>query len=172
MWRRLIFVVLLGVGCAAASSKLGQAQDATIPIPGRRNVVLPPELQPTIASSVPALAEFKQAVLGVSEVALNPMSSGSGTNLKMLDYFGSGVPIISTPFGARGLGVEPGAHYIAAEVDGFSAALAAIERMPEAEIDALVHRAREFIEARLSWEVIAERLFEELAGRLALSQSV
>jgi porin len=62
MWRRLIFVVLLGVGCAAASSKLGQAQDATIPIPGRRNVVLPPELQPTIASSVPALAEFKQAV--------------------------------------------------------------------------------------------------------------
>ena len=31
------------------------------------------------------------------------MFSGSGTNLKMLDYFAAGLPVVSTPAGARGL---------------------------------------------------------------------
>jgi len=61
MWRRLIFVVLMGAGCAAAFSSSGEAQDANSPSTVPENV-LPPELQPTIASSVPALAEFKNAV--------------------------------------------------------------------------------------------------------------
>jgi len=38
-----------------------------------------------------------------ADVALNPMFSGSGTNLKMLDYFAAGLPVVSTPAGARGL---------------------------------------------------------------------
>ncbi len=38
-----------------------------------------------------------------ADIALNPMFSGSGTNLKMLDYFAAGLPVISTPAGARGL---------------------------------------------------------------------
>src|SRR5581483_12236830 len=51
-------------------------------------------------------AEFKRAVLGVADVAVNLVSTGSGTNLKMLDYFAAGVPVISTAFGARGLGIR------------------------------------------------------------------
>jgi porin len=62
MWRRLLRVILFAAGCAAAFSNLGQAQDANSPSPVPENVVLPPELQPTIASSVPALAEFKKAL--------------------------------------------------------------------------------------------------------------
>ena len=38
-----------------------------------------------------------------ADIALNPMFSGSGTNLKMLDYFAAGLPVVSTPAGARGL---------------------------------------------------------------------
>jgi len=36
------------------------------------------------------------------------MQSGSGTNLKMLDYMAAGVPLLSTPFGARIGPGEPG----------------------------------------------------------------
>ncbi|MFZ4552871.1 MAG: glycosyltransferase [Aquabacterium sp.] len=36
-------------------------------------------------------------------VALNPITSGSGINIKLLDYLATGTPVISTPFGARGL---------------------------------------------------------------------
>lgn len=35
-------------------------------------------------------------------VALNPTSTGSGINIKMLDYMATGTPIITTAFGARG----------------------------------------------------------------------
>lgn len=36
-------------------------------------------------------------------VALNPITSGSGINIKLLDYLATGTPVVSTPFGARGL---------------------------------------------------------------------
>ncbi len=62
MWRKLSLCLLLGAGCVAFSGNLAQAQDAINPPPVPENVVLPPELQPTIASSVPALAEFKKAL--------------------------------------------------------------------------------------------------------------
>lgn len=38
----------------------------------------------------------------ISTVALNPVTQGSGTSLKTLDYLGHDWPVISTPFGMRG----------------------------------------------------------------------
>jgi len=42
-------------------------------------------------------------ILDASDIAINPMFSGSGLNIKMLDYMASGIPTISTKIGARGL---------------------------------------------------------------------
>jgi len=39
----------------------------------------------------------------LADYAINPMFSGAGTNVKMLEYMAAGLPIISTPFGARGI---------------------------------------------------------------------
>ena len=41
----------------------------------------------------------------ILDLAINPVTTGSGTNLKMLDYMAAGVPVLSTPHGARGLGL-------------------------------------------------------------------
>ena len=41
-------------------------------------------------------------------VAPNPLFSGAGTNLKMLDYMAAGAPIVASPVGARGLDLEHG----------------------------------------------------------------
>ncbi len=35
-------------------------------------------------------------------IGLNPMESGGGTNLKVLQYLSHGLPVLSTPFGMRG----------------------------------------------------------------------
>jgi len=35
-------------------------------------------------------------------IAINPMVSGSGTNLKFINYLSHGMPVISSPFGMRG----------------------------------------------------------------------
>lgn len=47
--------------------------------------------------------EVKNKVFGAVDFALNPMASGSGTNLKMFEYMAAGIPVITTEFGARGI---------------------------------------------------------------------
>lgn len=107
-------------------------------------------------------SEFKQAVLSVADVALNPVTTGSGTNIKMLDYFAAGVPVISTAFGARGLGIEPEKHYLAAEPDQFVSALRRFRAAPIDVLDSIVRAARTHVEQRLSWAAIADDLLATL----------
>ncbi len=45
----------------------------------------------------------RREYLGAADVAVNPMFSGSGTNIKMFDFMAAGLPVISTPTGARGI---------------------------------------------------------------------
>jgi glycosyltransferase involved in cell wall biosynthesis len=105
----------------------------------------------------------KEVVLGVAHVAVNPMCSGSGTNLKMLDYCAAGVPVVSTPFGVRGLALRDGEHVALAELDEFPAAIGrAQEQWPA--LGSRVERARDYVAARFDWRLIAERLLARLGG--------
>ena len=45
----------------------------------------------------------KQTYLAAADLAINPMFSGSGTNIKMFDFMAAGLPIVSTSVGARGI---------------------------------------------------------------------
>ena len=45
----------------------------------------------------------KSRILSSADIALNPMFSGSGTNIKMFDFMAASLPIIVTPIGARGI---------------------------------------------------------------------
>jgi glycosyltransferase involved in cell wall biosynthesis len=98
---------------------------------------------------------FLRSVFSVAAVALNPMRWGSGTNLKMLDYALAGVPLVSSARGARGLEMEPGRHYLAAEPDELPAALAGVASEPFAATDGRVRAAREHVATRFSWSGIA-----------------
>lgn len=44
----------------------------------------------------------KDEIMSNSFIALNPVTEGSGRNVKMVDYFAHGLPVISTQIGARG----------------------------------------------------------------------
>ena len=47
--------------------------------------------------------EDKKMLYSASDIAINPMSSGSGTNIKMFEYLAAELPTISSPVGARGI---------------------------------------------------------------------
>ena len=64
----------------------------------------------------------KAHYLSIASVAVNPMFSGSGTNLKMLDFMGSGIPVVSTPIGARGHIIDD-KLYLCREIDDFPKAI-------------------------------------------------
>jgi glycosyltransferase involved in cell wall biosynthesis len=98
----------------------------------------------------------KRAIFNAGHLALNPMTSGSGTNLKMLDYMAAGLPVISTAVGARGLGVGDD-EIVLADVDAFGTALDRVLAMPLADRDERARRARQRVEAAFDWRVLGDR---------------
>jgi glycosyltransferase involved in cell wall biosynthesis len=100
----------------------------------------------------------RNLMLELCDVALNPMEFGSGTNLKMLDFLAAGIPVVTTPIGARGIDVEDGVHAHVAEIDGFEKAIRRqLQAAPDTS-DAMTGRARALVEVAFDWAVIAERL--------------
>ena len=67
--------------------------------------------------------------LAAADVGLNPVCSGSGTNLKLLEYAAAGLPILSTPFGGRGGLLQAGTCFATAEPEAFAEACATCFRL-------------------------------------------
>lgn len=101
--------------------------------------------------------EVRRALFHGCDVALNPMSSGSGTNLKMLDAFSAGLAVLSTPFGARGLRVEHGNQAWIANPDVYTKELKRL--LEDASLRArLGAAAREHVEKHFTWESIGSQV--------------
>lgn len=104
----------------------------------------------------------KQALLASADLALNPMTRGSGTNLKIVEYFAAGVPVVSTPLGARGLSVEADVHLSVAELETFVAAIRQLLAEPTRGHH-LAFRARQVVEDHYSWRRLASGLGDAIA---------
>jgi len=97
------------------------------------------------------------------DLAVNPITSGSGTNLKMLQYTAAGIPILTTEFGNRGLAFCPEEHLWQAPIDEFPAAIRRLRgglegKQEDGRIEAVVRRARELVESRYDWQTIADKI--------------
>ena len=99
-----------------------------------------------------------RAVLAAADVAVNPVQYGSGSNLKMADYLAAGLPVVSTPIGARGFEQHLGAVRVT-DLDGLAGAV--IETAATATSPAHATDVRE-----LSWSRIGQRLHETYCGLL------
>jgi glycosyltransferase involved in cell wall biosynthesis len=105
----------------------------------------------------------KQQLLSTTDVAINPMFSGSGTNLKVLEFLSAGIPLVSTPTGARGLDLLSGRHCVLAEKEDFAFALQVLVEQPQLQ-EELAERGKRYVESRFSWEAIAAEVGARLAG--------
>jgi len=91
-----------------------------------------------------------------ADIAINPMISGSGTNLKMLEYFSYGLPVISTERGARGLDLD-GNHVIISRIDDFPENITRLRESPELYLR-LQKNVRTLAEERYDWKVIGSQM--------------
>jgi glycosyltransferase involved in cell wall biosynthesis len=105
--------------------------------------------------------------LEVCDVGLNPVISGSGTNLKLIEYAAAGVPVVSTDFGARGLGFASGREYVSATGDAFARGVGAALSFAPAERKLLARNARQRVEAEADWAPIASTYAQALMQVLA-----
>ncbi|MCB0990806.1 MAG: glycosyltransferase [Acidimicrobiales bacterium] len=100
----------------------------------------------------------KRVLLSSADLGVNPMATGSGTNLKLVEYLASGLQTVTTATGARGL--PDSELFTTSDLPGFAAAIEAAiatDHDAAASIDRAV-RARAMIEEQFAWRVLGERL--------------
>lgn len=90
-----------------------------------------------------------------SDIAINPLVSGSGTNLKMLEYLAAGLPTITTETGNRGLDLRNEREVIVAELDKFPESINRVITDDEL-YQKLCLNGREIVEKKYDWKVIAQ----------------
>jgi len=101
--------------------------------------------------------EEKRLWLSAATVGLNPINSGSGTNLKLAEYAAHGLPVLSTAFGARGGVWQPGTHYLEITQSLTESLNQDTFKAPD-QIQAMTERALQLVHERLHWPVIAKNL--------------
>ena len=114
-------------------------------------------------------ADEKQIFLAAADLALNPMTDGSGSNLKMLDYFAAGLPVLSTPFGARGIDAQADTHYLTAEIQEFQFALVRW-LIHKPRLQDMADRAEQLARKRYSWTAIGEVALQVIEQNLLARQ--
>jgi glycosyltransferase involved in cell wall biosynthesis len=92
--------------------------------------------------------EDLRPLLAAADVAVNPIAYGSGSNLKMAEYLAAGLPVVTTPVGARGVEQHAGAVRVAA-LDAFADAVRTTAAAPPAGAADV---------AELSWTRLGRRL--------------
>jgi glycosyltransferase involved in cell wall biosynthesis len=104
--------------------------------------------------------EQRLAWLHASDIAVNPMFSGSGTNIKMFDFMAAGLPVIATHTGARGITQNTTEALLVVYREGFSNGLKALAK--NNLISELGMDNRKWVERDYAWENISAGLGEML----------
>jgi len=101
----------------------------------------------------------------MADIAINPIISGSGTNIKLLEYLASGIPTITTPFGARGIDVEPNKHVMIKDIEDFSEGI--IELLLNEDLQKrLSINGRKLVEEKYDWKKISKEELKILSQLL------
>ena len=103
----------------------------------------------------------KLAYLSAAGLAINPMFSGSGTNIKMFDFMAAGLPIVSTVIGARGISQGSETVFSVCDKALFAQEIRRILD-DQAHGDQLGKAARRRVQEAFSWERISANLGRRL----------
>jgi glycosyltransferase involved in cell wall biosynthesis len=95
------------------------------------------------------------AHIAAADVAVAPMLSGSGTNLKILEYLATGLPVVTTPIGAEGLPLTDGETALVTEPEDVAAETCRLLRDGDLR-ERLGANGRELAVSEFSWSTTLE----------------
>lgn len=99
------------------------------------------------------------SLLYAADIAIVPILGGGGTRLKILDYMGVGLPIVTTKKGIEGINAKNNEHAIVVDDvnEGFIDAISLLINNKE-ERKRIGANARKLAEEEYDWEKIGEKL--------------
>ncbi|RXT07128.1 glycosyltransferase family 4 protein [Ammoniphilus sp. CFH 90114] len=96
-----------------------------------------------------------------ADIAINPIVSGAGVNLKTLEFLSAGLPLFSTQYGARGLDLVNRKHYIRAEKDDFADIINDFTRDFK-QLKKVAASGQKYINQNYSWDSIVQNIRKEM----------
>jgi glycosyltransferase involved in cell wall biosynthesis len=112
----------------------------------------PPDPRIEVAGFVEDLA----SVYATADCVVVPITEGAGTPLKFVEALAYQVPVVATPFAARGLEVVAGRHYLeGTDAASFAAAIVEALRTGAAAVAA---EGRRIAEVEYSFETLVRRI--------------
>jgi len=139
------------------------AQPVTVTLAGEpddmvRSLAAEPGVE--VTGFVPDLAACYEA----ADVVVAPLAAGGGTRIKLLEAFGYGLPVVTSPAGAAGLDVTDGVHVLLADSpDGTARAVAALAE-DRGLRDRLTAQASRLVSRSYSQEAVIPRIREFFAA--------
>jgi glycosyltransferase involved in cell wall biosynthesis len=116
-----------------------------------------------VTGGVADVATYRAA----ADLAVNPMRSGGGMQVKLLEFLAAGLPTITTPLGARGLAAVSGRDLVITELDGFAEAIGTCLKDETSAAD-MGLSGRRLVEDRYAWSAVGRArvaLYERLIGK-------
>ncbi|MCL2661924.1 MAG: glycosyltransferase [Oscillospiraceae bacterium] len=107
--------------------------------------------------------EQKIKYLIQADFALNLIDSGSGMNIKMLEYFAYGLPTITTEFGLRGISAKDGTHCITTCLKNVEDTVKSFCEMGDSARDTVAKNAYELVKSDYSWNACVDRILNHLS---------
>jgi len=105
--------------------------------------------------------EKKKELLSTCDIAINPVFSGAGTNLKTLEFLACGIPLVSTDVGVRGLSVKDREHFCLANKQNFFRKIYDLINDPELK-KRIACKGKEYILRNFTWETIADNIRDHI----------
>lgn len=96
-----------------------------------------------------------------SDVALAPISYGSGTEIKVITYLSHGIPVVATPVGVRGLSLVGGKHLLVGAISEFPKLIRKV-LSDDSLRGKMVNNGMEFVKENYDSEGVAERIRQAL----------
>ena len=99
------------------------------------------------------------------DIAVNPVISGAGVNIKTLEFLSAGIPLFSTGFGVRGLDLIDKKHYLKAEIENFPEIINEFCHQKDL-LQEITACGRSYVNDNYSWNKIARDIKEEIDNSL------
>jgi glycosyltransferase involved in cell wall biosynthesis len=112
-------------------------------------------------------ATTKSNLISNADIAINPMTTGSGSSLKILDFVAHGVPVLSTPMGIRGFDFKDGIDCILTDLNDFSKNLKSLSGKSK-RLSEIADSAYKYASQNYTWSAIAKSFQKSIDDLLRL----
>lgn len=103
--------------------------------------------------------------IGKHRVALHPICSGSGINIKVMDYMATGTPVVATAFGCRGFPASTTRWFRVSDLDAFHTHVKELLH-DDAQWEQCATRLPAEFESHFSWDAIGAQAFSAITRHI------